>query len=127
MLIRSPNPTGLRSEQCLELLKRNGLGSEAAMTMTRTLSARAKRRLEMAAALLHRRLLAPEALRDDFYDQVLRIIDRLSVERREHLRALVDRVESYEAAAQSHRNRAMNPQRQSFVHQVHHDRQGDSR
>ena len=60
------------------------------------LSDRAKVRLHIAAALIGRRGLSPEACGEDFYARVLQVIESLDPQRRSKLRECVDWVEAYE-------------------------------
>ena len=59
-------------------------------------SDRAKARLRIAAVLVGRRGLSPEACGEDFYAHVLQVIESLDPQRRSKLRECVDWVEAYE-------------------------------
>jgi len=59
-------------------------------------SDRAKARLRIAAVLLGRRGLSPEASGEDFYARVLGVIASLDPKKRYRLREHVDWVEDYE-------------------------------
>jgi hypothetical protein len=60
------------------------------------LSDRAKTRLRIAAVLVGRRGLSPEACSEDFYARVLQMIESLEPTQRNRLRGHVDWVEAYE-------------------------------
>lgn len=64
------------------------------------LGRRAKHRLRLAGALLHRPGLTPEALGEEFYRRVLHTLDALGEDHRDRLRAMVDWVEAYEQEEQ---------------------------
>ena len=70
----------------------------------RRFSDRAKVRLRIAAVLIGRRGLSPEASGEDFYARVLRAIESLNPAQRERLRGHVDWVEAYERT-EAHRLR----------------------
>jgi hypothetical protein len=66
--------------------------------LDKPLSARARRRLRIAACLMGRAALVESTPGDDWCIAVLEVIDRLPGHRRERLRREVDWVESYELA-----------------------------
>lgn len=66
--------------------------------MLSPLSERAKRRLQIAAAMLRGQGMRLECPRSEFYDAIQKFLRGLPIEQQTELRALVDWVETYERA-----------------------------